>query len=152
MIRVDRLVVPEEKSFCSTSSVRLLHCAHSRAMATPLMPPPMTRTSKGWSCDWIKPLTLLLFRCFLLKGQHYFRTQHLRNRVIPESKAFKGLMAGRDEVPRGLWPTGRDRYPGKPSRAVRLLPIPEASPPKSDGWLQTGAMCPAKRGIVPDGY
>src|ERR1039458_4359426 len=47
MIRVDRLVTPEAKSFCSTSSVRLPARAHSRATATPLMPPPMTTT---WKC------------------------------------------------------------------------------------------------------
>src|SRR5215831_10158619 len=64
MIRVDRLVVPEEKSFCSTSSVRLPHCAHSRAMATPLMPPPITRTSKLWSRAWIELLTFYFIRCF----------------------------------------------------------------------------------------
>src|SRR5580693_1943088 len=46
MIRVERLVTPEAKSFCSTNSVRLPARAHSRATATPLMPPPMTTTWK----------------------------------------------------------------------------------------------------------
>ena len=46
MMRVERLVTPEAKSFCSTSSVRLPARAHSRATATPLMPPPMTTTWK----------------------------------------------------------------------------------------------------------
>src|SRR5207249_1999696 len=44
MIRVDRLVVPEAKSCCSTNSVRLPARAHSRAIATPLIPPPITIT------------------------------------------------------------------------------------------------------------
>src|SRR3979411_3199569 len=47
MIRVERLVVPDAKSFCSTNSVRLPARAHSRATATPLMPPPITAT---WKC------------------------------------------------------------------------------------------------------
>src|SRR5262252_7800940 len=47
MMRVDRLVVPAAKSCCSTRSVRRPARAHSRAMATPLIPPPMTRTSNG---------------------------------------------------------------------------------------------------------
>src|SRR5512135_238720 len=46
MIRVERLVVPEAKSRRSTSSVRRPARAHSRAIATPLIPPPMTATSK----------------------------------------------------------------------------------------------------------
>src|SRR5258707_5376116 len=47
MIRVERLVVPDAKSFCSTNSVRLPARAHSRATATPLIPPPITAT---WKC------------------------------------------------------------------------------------------------------
>src|ERR1017187_7664712 len=47
MIRVERLVTPEAKSFCSTSRVRLPARAHSRASATPFMPPPMITT---WKC------------------------------------------------------------------------------------------------------
>src|SRR5205807_10381636 len=46
MMRVDRQVVPEAKSCCSTSSVRRPARAHSRAMATPLIPPPITTTWK----------------------------------------------------------------------------------------------------------
>src|SRR5512142_806389 len=46
MIRVERLVVPEPKSCCSTSSVRRRLRAHSRAIATPLIPPPIMTTSK----------------------------------------------------------------------------------------------------------
>src|SRR5215475_94444 len=47
MMRVERLVTPLPKSFCSTNRVRLPARAHSRATATPLMPPPMTTT---WKC------------------------------------------------------------------------------------------------------
>src|SRR4030081_2642445 len=47
MIRVERLVVPDAKSFCSINSVRLPARAHSRATATPLIPPPITAT---WKC------------------------------------------------------------------------------------------------------
>src|SRR5215472_5034760 len=47
MMRVERLVTPDAKSFCSTNNVRLPARAHSRATATPLMPPPMTTT---WKC------------------------------------------------------------------------------------------------------
>jgi len=46
MMRVERVVTPEQKSFCSRMSTRLPPRAHSRAMATPLMPPPITTTSK----------------------------------------------------------------------------------------------------------
>src|ERR1051326_5790626 len=46
MMRVERLAVPDAKSCCSTSSVRRRACAQPRAMATPLMPPPITTTSK----------------------------------------------------------------------------------------------------------
>src|ERR1700724_4877047 len=95
MMRVERLVEPEEKSFCSTSSVRLLRCAHSRARAPPLMRPLMTRTSKSCSCDWIKPLTLLLFRCFFLKRQHYFGTQLWMNLLVPvKVRLLKDLWPG----------------------------------------------------------
>jgi len=47
-MRGERLVEPEAKSFCSTSSVRLPARAHSRAMAMPTRPPPMTATWKCW--------------------------------------------------------------------------------------------------------
>src|SRR5580704_7036986 len=46
MMRVERLVVPAAKSCCSTSSVRRPARAHSRAIATPLIPPPITITWK----------------------------------------------------------------------------------------------------------
>src|SRR6266567_4552764 len=46
MIRVERLVVPAAKSCCSSRSVRFPARAHSRAMATPLIPPPMITTWK----------------------------------------------------------------------------------------------------------
>src|SRR5215469_1018860 len=46
MMRVDRLVVPAAKSCCSTTRVRLPARAHCRAIATPLMPPPITMTWK----------------------------------------------------------------------------------------------------------
>src|SRR2546425_13132543 len=46
MIRVERLVVPAAKSCCSIRSVRFPARAHSRAMATPLIPPPMITTWK----------------------------------------------------------------------------------------------------------
>src|ERR1700733_10560020 len=45
-MRVERLVVPAAKSCCSTSSVRRPARAHSRAIATPLIPPPITITWK----------------------------------------------------------------------------------------------------------
>jgi len=45
MMRVERDVVPEAKSCCSSSSVRTPARAHSRAIATPLTPPPITITS-----------------------------------------------------------------------------------------------------------
>src|SRR6476660_1890286 len=44
-MRVARLVVPDEKSFCSSSSTPRPARAQSRAMATPLMPPPITTIS-----------------------------------------------------------------------------------------------------------
>src|SRR5437660_1596326 len=46
MIRVERLVVPAAKSCCSISRVRFPARAHSRAMATPLIPPPTITTWK----------------------------------------------------------------------------------------------------------
>src|SRR2546421_6518890 len=46
MIRVERLVVPAAKSCCSIRSVRFPARAHSLAMATPLIPPPMMTTWK----------------------------------------------------------------------------------------------------------
>src|SRR5437868_8566014 len=46
MTRLERLVVPAPKSSFSTRRVRLPPRAHSCAMATPLMPPPTTTTSK----------------------------------------------------------------------------------------------------------
>src|SRR5580765_7582424 len=95
MIRVDRLVVPEEKSFCSTSSVRLLHCAHSRAMATPLMPPPITSTSKFWSWVWMWLLTYIYLDAFFGPQQHYFRTQLLGKRISIGSMRFSN----------DLWPS-----------------------------------------------
>src|SRR5512146_546639 len=48
MIRVERLVVPEAKSFCSSSRTRFPARASSRVMATPLMPPPITTISNCW--------------------------------------------------------------------------------------------------------
>ena len=45
-IRVERLVVPAAKACCSIRSVRFPARAHSRAMATPLIPPPMITTWK----------------------------------------------------------------------------------------------------------
>src|SRR5947209_9889431 len=48
MMRVERLVTPEAKSFCSSRRVRFPARAHSRAIATPFMPPPMTTTWKCW--------------------------------------------------------------------------------------------------------
>src|SRR5437899_2499839 len=47
MMRVERLVVPLQKSCCSSSRVRRPARAHSRAIATPLMPPPITTMSKS---------------------------------------------------------------------------------------------------------
>src|SRR2546430_2615892 len=49
MMRVARLEVPLAKSFCSRSKTRLPPMAHSRAIATPFTPPPMTIASYG--CD-----------------------------------------------------------------------------------------------------
>src|ERR1700756_990826 len=49
-MRVARLVVPLAKSVCSTSSTRRPARAHSRAMATPLIPPPMMAISKLEPC------------------------------------------------------------------------------------------------------
>src|SRR3954462_308865 len=45
MIRVERLVVPAPKSSFSSNSTRRPPRAHSRAIATPLIPPPMTMIS-----------------------------------------------------------------------------------------------------------
>src|SRR5579863_3320270 len=61
MMRVERLVTPEAKSFCSTSSVCLPARAHWRAMATPLIPPPITTTwkwrpSSGARCCAVKAI------------------------------------------------------------------------------------------------
>jgi hypothetical protein len=49
MMRVERLVTPEAKSFCSTNNVCFPARAHCRATATPLTPPPITTTWKRWS-------------------------------------------------------------------------------------------------------
>src|SRR5579864_5305080 len=96
MIRVERLVVPEEKSFCSTSSVRLLHCAHSRAMATPLIPPPITKTSNFWSCVRIwatHAYNYLDAACS--NAQHYFRALTLgRSFNLGKSWFSKDLRPG----------------------------------------------------------
>src|ERR1700748_2402526 len=68
MMRVDRLVVPEPKSFCSTRSVLLPWRAHSRAMATPLIPPPITRTSNPRPCNGRELLTPLSLDAFCAYG------------------------------------------------------------------------------------
>src|SRR5208282_1885382 len=60
MMRVERLVTPEAKSFCSTSSTRLPARAISRATATPLMPPPITTTWKFWPSRGGRGLTARL--------------------------------------------------------------------------------------------
>src|SRR5262245_11603533 len=80
MMRVERLVVPEAKSFCSTRSVRFPCWAHSRAIATPLMPPPITSTSKPCAAtelrNGIPLLTLSLLDAVLGKKQRITSPSH----------------------------------------------------------------------------
>ena len=88
-MRVDRLVVPLEKSFCSSNSVRLPARAHSRAMATPLMPPPITATSKRWlssegrigSAIFMTCLDGRRSCCAAVSLQIYYRRMKLPNRL-----------------------------------------------------------------------
>ena len=47
--RLDRELVPDPKSCCSTSTVRSPRMAASRATPAPVMPPPMTSRSAGWA-------------------------------------------------------------------------------------------------------
>jgi hypothetical protein len=47
MSRLERELVPEPRSFCSTRIVRNPRIAASRAIPAPLMPPPITRRSAG---------------------------------------------------------------------------------------------------------
>src|ERR1043166_9805102 len=75
MSLVEAEEVPEARSFCSISSTRMPRPAASRAMPTPLMPPPMMARSKSamarislagaWRelAGWLKPtaVRLLLF-------------------------------------------------------------------------------------------
>src|SRR5579863_5210290 len=64
-MRVERLVVPAAKSCCSTRSVVRPARAHSRAIATPLIPPPITITSKClFSSD--DRIFMFEFRCLLI--------------------------------------------------------------------------------------
>src|SRR5580700_7023973 len=62
MMRVERLVVPAAKSCCSSSNVRRPARAHSRAIATPLIPPPITITSKRLFSSAGRNF-MLAFRC-----------------------------------------------------------------------------------------
>src|ERR1700694_2980582 len=86
MMRVALLVVPEAKSCCSTSSVRLPARAHSRAMATPLMPPPTTSTSKPWPEREARPGVLVcIFHKMLSEDR-----QNCINAKIAKNKTHHG--------------------------------------------------------------
>jgi hypothetical protein len=47
MRRLERELVPEPRSACSTNTVRSPRIAASRAIPAPVMPPPMINTSTG---------------------------------------------------------------------------------------------------------
>src|SRR5258708_5162257 len=107
MMRVERLVTPEAKSFCSTRSVRLPARAHSRATATPLIPPPMMTTwnvcpsseARGLSANVIEyqivvqqrdtPNTVLSF----LKPSPFATLRHFKSALpVPPQKATLVLL------------------------------------------------------------
>src|SRR4051794_31176429 len=46
--RLERLLVPKAKSYCSTSPTRNPRIAASRAIPEPTIPPPMIKRSSGW--------------------------------------------------------------------------------------------------------
>src|SRR5260370_18389879 len=82
MRRVDGLVVPEEKSYIPHNTAVFPCRAHSGAMGTPLIPPPITRTSKPRSSKESELVTLAI-RCFFGPGanitsEHYFSSNSLR--------------------------------------------------------------------------
>ena len=49
---LERELVPDPRSFCSTSTVRSPRMAASRATPAPVMPPPITSTSAGCAVSW----------------------------------------------------------------------------------------------------
>src|SRR5438105_2374384 len=96
-MRVDRLVVPLEKSFCSSNRVRLPAREHSRAMATPLMPPPITATSNRrpssegrWMSSALFMISLDGIRscCALALLQIYYCRMKFPNRLDEGAAAF----------------------------------------------------------------
>src|SRR5579864_3402245 len=103
MIRVDRLVTPEAKSFCSTSSVRFPARAHSRATATPLMPPPMTTTWKCCPSTVGRGLTLKLMKlnrtreCQKTTGLHALEDTPTCSDSPPRPQEYEGHDSPRGE-------------------------------------------------------
>src|ERR1051326_8275460 len=159
MIRVERLVVPEEKSFCSTSRTRLPHCAHSRAMATPLMPPPMTRTSKLWSRCWIALLTYGFIRCFFTESTTLLQNIPANGcnpldcgelRVRGHGRREREFLYDAKENTTCAWPSAPVPHWERPSRAAQWLPAPRSSPAGPGAWLRSGANRPAACGTAPD--
>src|ERR1051325_5768519 len=98
-------------------------------MATPLMPPPITRTSKVWSRNVIGPLTFVFYLdAFAGRGQHYFGaflhgwlTHSEQGRYAYVKKRQPVLTAAK------VSPRVQDRDRQRPSRAPQWLPAPEAS-------------------------
>src|SRR5437588_8746083 len=102
MIRVERLVVPAAKSCCSISRVRFPARAHSRAIATPLIPPPtITTWKRSLSREGRAGLGEIMFqiRCYAVRASERTPRPKLK------SATFRLFRKGHVGSAKGSWDT-----------------------------------------------